>query len=119
RQRPPVAALGAPDADSEAQEVLRPERLRDRAQTVVTGEAAALSGLQPPEIEVALVVDDEDRVGLDLEEARRGRDGAAGLVHVRLGLQQRDAVAVEAHFRQAAAELRAPGAAMTQRELVQ
>ena len=35
-------------------------------------EAAALACLQPAELEVDLVVDDEDRVGLELVETRGG-----------------------------------------------
>src|SRR5580765_56996 len=74
RERSPVAASRAADTDAEAEEVLRSEVLRDRAKAVVTAEAAALARLKPPEVEVALVVHDQDRVGLDLEEPRRGAD---------------------------------------------
>ena len=81
-------------------------------------EAAAAARLEPAEIEVALVVDDEDRVRLDLEEARCRRDRAARLVHVRLRLEQRDAMAVEPDLCQAAVELRAPRPAVPARELV-
>ena len=71
-----------------------------------------------PSVEVALVVDDEQRVRLELEERDRGLHGAAGVVHVRLGLQQRDLVAVDADLREPAVELRAPGAVVAARELV-
>ena len=67
-ERPPVAAARPADADAQAQEVLRAEVLRDRAQPVVAREPAAQPRLQPAELEIALVVDDEDRVRLDLEE---------------------------------------------------
>ena len=67
-ERPPVAAARPADADPQAQEVLRAEVLDDRPQAVVAGEPAAEPGLEPAGLEVALVVDDEDRVGLDLEE---------------------------------------------------
>ena len=40
--------------------------------------------LQAPQLEIDLVVHDEQRLRLDLEEPRGGRDRAAGLVHVRL-----------------------------------
>src|SRR5947208_2037452 len=113
-----VAVLGPADADAEPQEILRSEGPRDRAQAVVSPEAAAAARLEPAEIEVALVVDDEDRVRLDLEEARCRRDRAARLVHVRLRLEQRDAMAVEPDLCQAAVELRAPRPAVPARELV-
>ena len=71
-----------------------------------------------PGLEVALVVDDEDRVRLELVERRRGLHRAAGLVHVRLGLQQADAVLVDADVGELAGELAAPRAAVPARELV-
>ena len=60
-ERARVAALRPADADAEAEEVLRLEVLRDRAQAVVAGEAAAEPHLQPARLEVRLVVDDEHR----------------------------------------------------------
>ena len=63
---------------------------RDRAQAVVPREPSADPRLQPAVLEVALVVDDEHRVRLELVEARRRADRAARVVHVGLGLQQRD-----------------------------
>ena len=69
-ERAPVAAPGPADADAQPQEVRRAEVLRDRAQAVVAGEAAAEPRLEPAGLEVALVVDDEDRVGLELVELR-------------------------------------------------
>src|SRR4051812_37479218 len=90
----------------------------DRAQPVVAGEAAVAARLQPPSVEIDLVVDDEDRVRLDLVEARGGADRPPGVVHVRLRLQQPDAMAVDADLRDAAGELPLPGAAVPPRELV-
>ena len=63
RDRAAVASARSPDSDSQAKEVLRPERRRDRAQPVVAREAAAAPGLEPPRLEVDVVVDDEERVG--------------------------------------------------------
>ena len=59
RERPRIAALGPADADAKPQELLRLQVLRDRAQAVVTREAAAHLELEAAELEVALVVDDE------------------------------------------------------------
>ena len=47
----------------------------------MAGEPAAPPCLEPTELEVALVVDDQHGVRLELEEAKRGADGAARLVH--------------------------------------
>ena len=58
-------------------------------------QAAAATGLQPPRLEIHLVVDDQHRVGLELVEARGRADGTARLVHERLGLQQRNSMAVQ------------------------
>ena len=73
-ERARIAAPGAPHADAQAEELRRAEMLRDRAHPVVTGSAAAQAGLQPAELEVALVVDDEDGVRLELEELQSGFD---------------------------------------------
>ena len=85
----------------------------------MAGEPAAEARLEPAGLEVALVVDDEDRVRLELEERRRGLDRAAGLVHVRLGL--RAAPTRCPSIRTSASrpvELAAPRAAVPPRELV-
>src|SRR5258706_503132 len=74
-ERPGVASAGPADADAEPEEVLRLQVLRDRAEAVVSAEPATEAQLEPPSIEVALVVDDEHGVGVELEEA----GGAAGL----------------------------------------
>ena len=92
--------------------------LRQRAQAVVAGEAAAATRLQPPGLEVDVVVGDEDRLRGNLEEACRRGDRAAGLVHVGLGLQQREPLLAEPHLGQRTGELRAPGAAVPARQLV-
>src|SRR5581483_8405294 len=114
----PVAAPGPPDADAQAQEVRRAEMPRDRAQAVVPGEAAAPPRLEAARLEVALVVDDEDRAGLELEEVGGRPDRPARLVHVRLRLEQPDAVAVDAHLGEPARELAAEAGAVAPRELV-
>jgi hypothetical protein len=64
--------------------------------------------LQAAEVEVTLVVDNEDGVGVDLVELGGGADRAARLVHVGLGLEKRDLVAVDPHLGQLPVELRAP-----------
>jgi len=63
-------------------------------------------------------VDDEHRLGWNLEEGRRRADRAARLVHVRLGLEQCELVAVDPDLRDPRRELRAPGAAVAAGELV-
>src|SRR6478752_9622547 len=118
RERPRVAARGPADTDAKPQELLRLQVLRDRPQAVVTREAAAQPELKAPELEVALVVHDEDGVGIDLEEGRRRADRAARLVHVRLGLQEGELVALEPDLRDPPRELRAPGTTVPARELV-
>ena len=108
----------ASDPDAEAQEVLGAERLRDRPEAVVPGEPATHPRLEAARLEIALVVHHEDRVGLNLEE-RRGRcDRAAGLVHIRLGCEERDTVAVDPNLGDAAVELAAPRPAVPACELV-
>ena len=117
-ERTRVAALRAADSDPQAEKVLRAEHLRDRAQAVVAGQAAAVLQLEPPEVEVAFVVDDEHVLRRELEERRRRPDRAAGVVHVRLRLQERELLAADADLRHLAGELRAPRAVVTARELV-
>src|SRR6185312_16265266 len=117
-ERPPVAAARPSDADAEAQEVLRAELLGGGAKPVVAREPAAPARLQPPDVEIALVVDDQDRVRLDLEELGRGLDRTPGLVHVRVRGEQRHAMRVDPHLGEAAVELRAPRAVVAPRELL-
>jgi hypothetical protein len=63
-------------------------------------------------------VHDENCFRGDLEERRRRADRAARLVHVRLGLQERELVALEPDLGNTPRELRAPGAAVPPRKLV-
>ena len=58
----PVAALGPPHADAQPQELGRAEVLATERRPLWPPSAAAEPRLQPPELEVALVVDDEHRV---------------------------------------------------------
>src|SRR5215211_6811708 len=116
--RPPIAATGPPDADAKAQEALRAERLRDRAQAIVAGKSAAEARLESTRPEVDVVVDDEERRRIHLEEPRGGRERATRLVHVGLRLQQCDAQPVDARLREAARELGAERAAVPARQLV-
>src|SRR5207245_3080986 len=94
------------------------ELLRDRAKTVVAREASTAPRLQAPEVEVAFVVHDEDRVRLDLEVARSGLHGAPGVVHVGLRLQERDLVPVDANLGELPVELALPRAVVAARKLV-
>src|SRR5882762_3589682 len=50
-ERPRITATGPPHADAQADEIGRAELLRNRTQTVVTGEPAAAASLQPAEVE--------------------------------------------------------------------
>src|SRR5439155_21265190 len=84
RDRAAVAAAGAADTDPQPQELGRSERLRDRAQAVVAGEPAPEPRLEASLLEVDVVVDDGERLRRRLEEAHRGGDRPARLVHVRL-----------------------------------
>src|SRR5581483_8144246 len=99
-------------------EVLRAEVARDRAKAVVAGEPAAATRLEATKGEIAVVVHDEHRVGLELEEPHRRGNRATGVVHEGLRLQERDLVAVDPDVRKPAVELRLPRAAVPPRELV-
>ena len=60
------------------------------------GEPAAEPCLEPALVEIDVVVNDEYRLDRRLEEAGCSGDRLTGLVHVRLGLDQREAGAAEA-----------------------
>src|SRR5439155_18278729 len=91
---------------------------RQRAQAVVAGETTAAPSLQPAGLEVDVVVDDQDRLRRNLEEPCCRGHRAAGLVHVRLRLQQGQPPLAESHLRERAGELRAPRASVPARQLV-
>src|SRR5215208_3174408 len=118
RDRPMVTATRPADADPKPEEVLRTDRLRDRAQSVVSGEAASEPGLQPAPLEVDVVVGDEQRSRVDLEETCGRSDRAAGVVHVRLGLEERDSPLPQSRLGQAAGELRSERGSEPSGELV-
>jgi hypothetical protein len=59
-ERPAVPPLRSADAAADTQEVGPAERLGRRAEPVVSLQAAARSGLDPPERQLDLVVDDDD-----------------------------------------------------------
>src|SRR5207247_11182147 len=103
--RPAAPPARTADADAETQELGRSERLGNRPQTVVPGQAAAEARLQPALPEVDVVVDDEHGLGRRLEEAGRRSDRAAGLVHVGLRLEQPQPQSVEADLSKPAREL--------------
>src|SRR2546421_6225026 len=84
----------------------------------MAGEAAAGPGLQAPGFEIDVVVDDEHRLGLDLEEPTRCGHGATRVVHERLGLEQREPQPIEPNLDELTGELRAPAAVEPPRELV-
>ena len=63
-------------------------------------------------------MDDEHRLGLDLEEATRCGHGATRVVHERLGLEQREPQPIEPKLGELTGELRAPAAVEPPRELV-
>ena len=118
RDRTAVAATGTADADANAEELGRAERLPDRPQPVVTREPAAEAHLDAAGVEVDVVVDDGDLLRRQLEEARSGGERAAGEVHVRLRLQQCELQAVEPDLGELAGELRLERAVVTPRQLV-
>jgi hypothetical protein len=85
----------------------------------VTSEAAAETRLQPTYVEVDVVVHDEQLLRQNLEEAGRSGDRSSRLVHVGLGLDQRDAALADACLSEASAELRAKaGLTVSRRKLV-
>ena len=102
-----IAAAGAADADPQPEELRAPEPPRDRAQPVVAGEAAAEARLQAADLEVDLVVDDEQVLERRLVERDGGLHRAPGVVHVRVGLEQREPAAVDPDVGDVAAELAA------------
>src|SRR5207237_8030075 len=85
---------------------------------VVPAEPATDLDLEPAELEVAFVVDHEHLARVELVEPCGGAHRASRLVHVRLGLQERELVSVETDLRELSGELRAPCAAVPARELV-
>src|SRR5207247_7694483 len=91
---------------------------RDRAQAVVSRDTPAESRLEPPLLEVDVVVDEERPLGRRLVEAGRSAYRAARLVHVRLGLQEREPLLADARLGDAARELPPERAAVAARELV-
>src|SRR5262249_21383257 len=116
-ERSAVAALRPADADPQPEEVLGAQGPRDGPQAVVTGEASTDPSLKPAGLEIAVVVYDQDRVRLDLEERRCGGYRAPRLVHVRVGREQRDPVSVDPNLGEPPVELAAPRAAVSAREL--
>src|SRR4051794_2132427 len=72
-------------------EVRAPELALERLQPVVAGEPAAEAHADLAEGEVDLVVQHEDPVQVEVVGAAGRPGGPAGLVHVRLRLEQRDA----------------------------
>ena len=82
-----------------------PSVLGNRAEPVVAGEPAARARLQAAEVEVALVVDDEELLGVTLKNRARRRDRPARQVHVELGLQQPESGSPSANFRELTGEL--------------
>ena len=82
------------------------------------GEPTAEPRLEPPFLEVDIVVCDEEKLGGRLEEANRRADRPARLVHVRLGLEQGEAPLVDTHFGQLSRELAAIRAPMPASQLV-
>src|SRR5512133_1393248 len=97
---------GVADAEAHASIIIAHMR-GDRAQTVVSGIAAADLHTQLSRREVELVVEHDDVVELDLVEPRRLVHGAAGIVHESLRLDQDDALAGDLAFAATRLEVRA------------
>src|SRR5258708_26442094 len=98
-----LLGAGMADADAHAPVIVGEERI-DRAQPVMPGGAAAALDPQLALGEIELVMDDRDLAGSELEEARRGADRFAGIVHEGLRLQHHDAFAADRPFRELALE---------------
>src|SRR5439155_14892094 len=105
-----ITAPRTPDADAQPQELLRTQRLGDRAKAVVAGEPAAEPGLQAAFLQVDVVVHHEESAWRHLEEPRRRADRTARLVYVRLRLQKSEAEIVQPHLGESTRELRPPRA---------
>src|SRR6185436_11643576 len=76
------------DAEAQAPVVMRADALRDVAQAVVAGDAAALLQAGDAGLEVQLVMGHENLFRLDLEEAGKHLHRAAAPVHEALGEEQ-------------------------------
>src|SRR5579883_3126796 len=74
------------------------DMVADRAQTIMSGIAAADLDPEPPRRQVELVMENGDIGEIDLVEACRLADCAAGLVHESLGLQQDQAFVADRPF---------------------
>src|SRR5688572_13199146 len=89
-----VTALGSrrrpADAQPQAPVLVRRQPLRDVLQAVVPGDAAALLEARHAGLEVELVVNHQDFLRLDLEEAGEHLHRLAAQVHERLRQQQPD-----------------------------
>ena len=96
------------DADADAAKI-GAEAGIDRAQAVMARRAAADAHLDLERREVELVVEDGERVDVELVEAQRLLNRVAAVVHEGLRLEQQDALAADAAFRDQAAELLRPG----------
>src|ERR1700759_2211594 len=91
----------------------------DRAQAVVTGDAAADLDPHLRRRQFELVLEHGDLARPELEEVRGLLHRAAGVVHVGRGLEQDDALALERAFRSLALKAAAPWCeTMTPRNLV-
>ena len=97
------------DADADPAEVGAEARV-DRAQAVVAGEAAADAHLHLERREIELVVEDGQRVIVELVEAQRLLNRIAAVVHEGLRLEQQDAMAADAAFGDQAPEFLLPRA---------
>ena len=86
------------DADPHAAEI-GAETGVDRAQAVVPGGAAAELHLDLHRREVELVVEDGQRVEVELVEAQRLLNRVAAVVHEGLRLEQQDPVAADRGLR--------------------
>ena len=85
-----IATPGTTNTNTQAKEVGTGEPARDRAEAVVPGETTAEAGLDAAAFEVDLVVDDEQALERSLEERDGRLNGAAGVVHVRIRLEERE-----------------------------
>ena len=112
-------APGRPTPIAQPQEVLRLQVLRDRAQAVVAGRARRRpAAASRPRSKSPSSCTTSTASGSSLKKRAAAPTERPGLVHERLGLQQRELVAVEPDLGELPGELRAPRAAVPARELV-
>ena len=93
-----IALAGTTNSTANTEEGGRAERVGQRAQPVVAFEAATVTGADDTWLELDVVVDHDDLVEWHFEVMDAGADGAARVVHKRLGCEHTDGYLAETNF---------------------